>query len=139
MQVYGASHVYNYIPDYRNNRRLPPEEQIVIGLQVVTNPEYDSYQRATVLNARKLSPDKSQEVSERRFNELIKGKVKFIRGLEIVGHDGELDFDVLYRECPDIGKEVCRVVLSDQLLSEGEQKNFLPESDGASSAPAPTA
>lgn len=136
MLVNGKSHVYRYIPDFMGNRKLPEEEQIVIGLKVVPLAEFDNYQRTCMLNAKKMSVDKAQELNEKRFNELIRSKVCFIEGLEIAGHSGEIDFETLYAEVPDIAQEVIRVVMSTELLTAGEQKNFLPESDGASSAPA---
>lgn len=137
MEFEGIDHVYEYVPNYRDNRSLSKEEQIVIGLKVIPSAELDAYQRSAFLNGKKFTPDKAQEVNEKRYAEIIKSKVAYIRNLKIKGCDGEIDFDVLRKMGPpEIVNEILRAVLSTEILSEGEQKNFWRESDSVSSAPA---
>ena len=137
MKVHGKNHVYEYVPDFADNRKLPAEEQIVIGLSVVPLSEFDDYQRSCLIAGRKFSVDKAQELNEKRFHAMIDGKVHFVRGLELEGHEGkEITFDVLYNEVPELAGEIIQAVKSTEQLTAGEQKNFLPESDGVSSAPA---
>ena len=137
MKVHGKSHIYDYLPDFADNRKLSPQEQIVIGLSVVPLSEFDDYQRSCLITSRKFAVDKAQELNEKRFHAMIDAKVHFIRGLELDGYEGqEITFDILYHEVPELAGEIIQAVKSTEQLTAGEQKNFLPESDGPSSAPA---
>ena len=130
MKVNGKSHVYDYVPDYADNRKLPAEEQIVFGLTVVPMSEYDGYQKACLLNNKKFSVDKAQDLNQQRFHAIVESKFKFVRGLELEGHNGEITFQTIYDEVPELAGEIIQVVMSTEQLTAGEQKNFLPESDG---------
>jgi hypothetical protein len=136
MKVHGKTHVYQYVPEFFNNRKLDAEEQIVLGLKVVPLKEYDDYQRACMLTQKKFSVDKSQELNEKRFNALIEEKFVSCEGLEIDGRQGGITFQTIYEEIPELAQEIIKAVMSTEILTAGELKNFLPESDGASSAPA---
>lgn len=135
MKVYGRNHVYRYVPNFLDNRKLPKEriaEQIVVKLKVVSSPENDNYQRESITNSRTFAPDKASELNEARFHKLFNDKFIGVEGLEIEGFEGkELDFESFYSEAPpDIVTEVSRAILSSEVLTLGEQKNFVPESDG---------
>jgi len=124
MKVHGKSHIYDYIPDYAHNRKLSRDEQIVLKLKVVPLSEFDGYQRTCLANSKKFSADKSQELNEKRFHELIASKFVSCSGLEIEGHEGEITFETLYNEVPELASEVIKAVMSSEVLTEGEQKNF---------------
>lgn len=135
MKVYGKNHLYRYVPNFLNNRKLPKErraEQIVVRLRVISPPEEDAYQREALNNVRSVAPDKAQELNEARLHKLFAEKFDGVESLEIDGLEGkEIDFDTFYSEAPpDIVNEVLRVLRSSEALTAGEQKNFLPESDG---------
>ncbi len=138
MKVYSRNHTYRYVPNFLNNRKLPKEEQIVVRLRVISSPEDDAYQREAVNATRKFAPDKAQELNEARFNALVTEKFDGVEGLEIDGMEGKsLDYAAFYAEAPpEIVSEVVRAIRSTELLTLGEQKNFVPESDSSSSAPA---
>ena len=138
MKLPGRNHLYRYIPNYLNNRKLPAVEQLVVRLRAISAPEEDAYQRDAMKNSRMYSDDKSQELNEGRFRTLMLEKFDGLEGAEIEGFEGkEIDYDTFYAEAPaDVVSEVIKVVRSTQLLSLGEQKNFVPEPDSPSSAPA---
>lgn len=136
MKVYSKDHIYPYIPHFGGTRKLPKEEQLVIGLKVVTLEDFDGYQKICLFNSKKFSVEKATELNEKRYHELIKSKFVFCEGLEIEEHEGEIDFEAIYRHVPELAQEILEVVRSSEELTVGEQKNFLPEYDGPSSAPA---
>lgn len=141
MKVPNRNHIYRYVPNFLDNRRLPKErigEQIVVLLRVITVPEDDGYQREAMNNARTFAPDKAQELNETRMNKLLEEKFDGVENLEIDGLDGKpMDWATFYAEAPpEMVNEVLRAMRSIEALKAGEQKNFLPGSDGASSAPA---
>lgn len=131
MKVNGRNHVYRYVPNYLNNRQLPAAEQIVIKTKAITVPDSDAYQRDVLNNSRSFAPDKAQELNENRYNIMVSGKFLGVENLEIEGFEGkELDFDTFYNEAPaDIVNEYLKGLRSTEMLSAGEQKNFVPESD----------
>lgn len=142
MKVTNRNHIHRYVPSYSNNRRLPKErigEQVVVRLKVITAVEEDDYQRDALNNARQFSKDKAQELNEARLNKLYAEKFDGVENLEIEGLEGkELDFETFYAEAPpEMVNEILSALRSKEVLTVGEQKNFLPESDGLSSAPAP--
>lgn len=132
MKVYGRNHVYRYVPNFLNNRQLPPAEQIVLLLKTITAPEQDLYERDAYTNTRTYSADKAQELNEARLNKMFAEKFIGVEGLEIEGFEGKtLDFDTFYAEAPpEIVNDMLRAIRSGEILTAGEQKNFLPESDG---------
>jgi hypothetical protein len=132
MKVNSRTHIYRYVPNFLNNRQLPKDEQIVVKLNVISAPEEDVYQREALNNARTYAPDKAQELNEGRLNKLFAEKFLGVEGLEIDGLAGkDLDFAAFYAEAPpEIVNEILRVVRSGEALTAGEQKNFLPGSDG---------
>lgn len=139
MQVKSRNHIYHYVPDYRGNRKLSRDEQIVIDLEIIGMDDDDAYQRASLLATRKFSPEKAQELNEKRFRDLVAKKFHGVSGLEIEGCVLDLSvWDNFYAEAPrEIVAEVIQALRSTDVLTAGEQKNFLPESDGPLSAPAP--
>jgi len=135
MKVTSRTHIHRYTPNYLDNRMLPQsriDEQIVVNLRVIAAPEEDAYQREALENHRTYAPDKAQELNEARLNKLFKEKFVSVENLDIEGFEGkELDFDTFYAEAPpEIVNEVLRVIRSKEALTRGEQKNFVPESDG---------
>lgn len=135
MKVTSRNHIHHYVPNYLHNRHLTKAEageQIVVRLRVITALEEDSYQREALENARTYALDKAQELNEARLTKLFKEKFVGVDNLEIEGFEGkELDFDTFYAEAPpEIVNEVLRAIRSKEVLTLGEQKNFLPESDG---------
>ena len=143
MKVTNRKHIHRYVPNYMNNRRLPAEqisEQIVIRLRVITALEEDDFQRSAMDTVRTYAPDKAQELNEARLVKLYSEKFDGIEGLEIEGLEGcSLTYETFYAEAPpEMVNEVLRALRSKEVLTAGEQKNFLPVSDGLSSAPALT-
>jgi hypothetical protein len=141
VKVKNNRHVYRYVPDFKavvdgetvSNRRLPAEDQIVVKLTVITIDEDDANQRAMFLAMKKFSPDKAQELSEKRLNELLEKKFHGVEGLEVEGISNEdLNcWEGFRQEAPrSIVQDVIAALRSEEILSEGEQKNFLPGSDG---------
>lgn len=141
MKVKSASHIYQYVPDYKLvedseticNRKLPKDEQIVVKLSVITLDEDDANQRAMFLAMKKFSPDKATEITDIRLTELLEKKYHGCSGLEIDGvDDAELQtWGGFKKHAPrEITMDVIAAVRSTEQLSEGEQKNFVPESDG---------
>jgi len=131
VKINSRNHVYRYTPNYLNNRQLS-QDQIVVKLKVISAPEDDAYQREALHNTRMFAPDKAQELNEARLNKLIKEKFVGVEELEIDGlTDKEIDFDTFYAEAPpEMVNEVLRAIRSTEILTQGEQKNFLPEPDG---------
>jgi len=135
VKIYNRNHIYRYVPNYKNNRQLPKEqiaEQIVVRLRVISAPDEDACQVEAINNARMYAPDKAQEMNTARMHKLFAEKFDGIEGLEIEGLEGrELDFATFYAEAPpELVNEVLRSIRSGEALSAGEQKNFLPGSDG---------
>jgi hypothetical protein len=135
VKVNNRNHIYRYVPNYLDNRRLPIErisEQIVVRLRVIGAPDEDAYQTEALNNARMYAPDKAQELNTARMHKLFTEKFDGVEGLEIEGLEGrEMDFTTFYAEAPpELVNEVLRVLRSGEALSAGEQKNFLPGSDG---------
>ncbi|MDD2365174.1 MAG: hypothetical protein PHN84_03325 [Desulfuromonadaceae bacterium] len=132
MKVNSRNHVYRYTPNFLDNRQLPADQQIVISLRAVTSPDEDDYQREALANLRTFAPDKAQELNEARHRKLITEKFVCVEGLEIGGLEGKpLDYDTFYAEAPaEIVNEVLRAIRSVEMLTNGEQKNFLPVPDG---------
>ena len=135
MKVHNRNHIYRYVPNFLNNRQLTAaqkSDQIVVRLRAIAPPEEDAYQREALNNARQFAPDTAQEKNEARLNKLFAEKFDGVEGLEIDGLEGKVfDFDLFYNEAPgDIVNEVLRVIRSAEALTAGEQKNFLPGSDG---------
>jgi hypothetical protein len=143
MKITNRNHVHRYVPNYLDNRRLPKEritEQIVVLMKVINASEEDDFNRAALDDARQYAPDKAQELTENRLEKLYSEKFVGVEGLEIEGLEGkEFDYPTFYTEAPpEIVSEVLRAFRSKQVLTAGEQKNFVPVSDGPSSAPAQT-
>lgn len=138
MKVHGRNHIYRYVPNFMNNRQLPASEQIVVNLKSVAADEHDAYQHACLNATREYAPDKAQELNEARFGKLVQEKFVGVEGLEIEGLEGKpLDYATFYREAPQvIVNEVLRVIMSTELLTLGQQKNFVPESGSPSPTPA---
>lgn len=139
MKVRSHKHLYHFVPDYTlrdgetliSNRKLPKDEQIVIVMYSLTPDEENAIQRANIIAGRKFSPEKALEVNEKRFQDKLREKFACCCGLEIDGRDpGEIDFDTFMAEAPgEIISQFLTAVRSTETLSEGEQKNFVPESD----------
>ena len=125
MKLNSINHVYRYVPNFMDNRKLPKEEQIVFGLKVAPMPEQDAYQNQKALNFNgNFAPDKAQEENDRLLKDLVKSKLAFIENLDI---DDKLvtDLETAYREAPpELIAEVFRAVMSTAVLFLGEQKNF---------------
>jgi hypothetical protein len=134
-------HVYRYVPNCKvveggepiYNRRLPKDEQVVAKLSIITGPEDEALQRAAFLEMKKYSPDKAQELSEKRFAAKAAEHFHGVENLEVEGVDPKL-FETWEGFCEnaprDIRDEVILALRSREMLTDGEQKNFLPESDG---------
>lgn len=136
MKVKARNHVYETLPPFMNNRTLPRElwaERIIVGLTVATMPEQDAYQREIAAIRSDYALDKAQELIEEKAQEFMHKHFAWIKGLEIEGLAGELDYDTFYREAPpEIVAWVGRAITSTTELSLAERKNFEPESDSAS-------
>jgi len=132
VKIKGKNHIYETLPPFMGNRQLPKDEQIVIGLKVVSLPEQDAYQREAMAIRSDYALDKAQELVEEKSRDLVRGKFVSIEGLEIEGIDN-LDFDTFYNEAPpELVSWVVRAVMSTTELSLAERKNFLPESGSPS-------
>lgn len=142
MKVKSRNHVYECLPQFLDNRKLPADEQVVIGLKVVSQPERDDYQQDLLtirLNSEhNFAEDKAREMidqqSQERSMNLFRSKFCFVKGLEIEGFEGkELDFDTFYAEAPpELVNWATRTIMSTTELTLAERKNFLPGSDSAS-------
>lgn len=132
MKITNRNHIHRYTPNFLDNRRLPKErisEQIVVRMRVITALEEDDFQREAINNARMFAPDKAQELNETRINKLYTEKFDGVENLEIEGfEDKELDYPTFYAEAPpELVNEILRAFRSKEVLTTGEQKNFLPE------------
>jgi hypothetical protein len=137
MKLNSILHVYRYVPNFLDNRKLPAGEQLVIPLKVTPMPDQDAYNNQKQLNFSMFSPDKAQEENDRILKDLVKSKqAGEIEGAEFP--EGKVtDLVEFYKVgAPEIVAEVFRAVMSSTLLSMGEQKNFMPESGSPSGSPA---
>lgn len=132
MKISGRNHIYRALPPYLDNRKLPPEDQIVIGLTVAMMPEQDLYQREVMMVRSEYALDKAQELIEEKTLALVKKHFVECHGLIIEGinDDGRaLTFEEFYNEAPpELVNWVTRAVMSTTELSLAERKNFLPVS-----------
>lgn len=129
MEVYSKNHVYECLPPYLNNRQLPTDQQIVIGLKAVTFNDQNDLQKDIISIRTDFAIDKAAEKIEERNQELSKSKFKFIKNLNIEGIEGEIDFDIFIKEAPlELAKWVSMAIMSTEILTLAERKNFLPES-----------
>ena len=129
MKVYSKNHVYECLPPYLNNRQLPTDQQIVIGLKAVTFNDQNDLQKDIISIRTDFAIDKAAEKIEERNQELSKSKFKFIKNLNIEGIEGEIDFDAFIKEAPlELAKWVSMAIMSTEILTLAERKNFLPES-----------
>lgn len=129
MEVYNKNHVYECLPPYLNNRQLPPDQQIVIGLKAVTFNDQNDLQKDIISIRTDFAIDKAAEKIEERNQELSKSKFKFIKNLNIEGVEGEIDFDIFIKEAPlELAKWVSMAIMSTEILTLAERKNFSPES-----------
>jgi len=131
MQVKSRNHVYETLPPFMDNRTLPVDQQLVLGLKVVTSPEQDAYFNQLGFIRETYALDKAQELVKEKTKDLVRSKFSFIKGLEIEGiGEKALDFNTLYEEGPpELVAWITRVIMSTTELSHAERKNFLPESD----------
>jgi hypothetical protein len=134
MKVKSRKHVYRFVPDYTvmvdgkkvSNRQLPKEEQIVALIESISLDEDDAFQREMIIASKKFSPDKYQELSEKRQKDLVEKKFHGIEGLEVEGYTGSLEtWDACYEHAPrEIMGQIMAAMRSTEMLSAGEQKNF---------------
>lgn len=126
MKFHGPDYVYECLPPFRDNRNLPPEEQIVIGIKALFTPELDAFK----LESRRLMAHASStaeaEEAIGRFNlKMVGSKIVFIRGLHIEGVGEVTDFDTLFREAPlALVEWVVRAPLLLEELLRCEIRNF---------------
>lgn len=126
VKIKSRNHVYETLPPFMNNRQLPPEEQIVVGLKVVMLPEQDAFQREAMAIRSEYALDKAQELIEEASRNIVREKFVSIEGLQIEGFE-TLDFDTFYKEAPpELVGWVVRAVMSTTELSAAERKNFVP-------------
>lgn len=130
MKIKRKSHVYETLPPFLNNRKLPAAEQIVIGLKVATLPEQDDYRSVVSRFHSDFAVDKAEELQRDKTIEFVGSKFVFCEGLEIEGLEGPIDFKTFYQEAPpELVNWVIRAVMSTTELSQAERKNFVPQSD----------
>lgn len=113
MEFHSPEFVYECVPPVLNNERS--EEPVVVGLQVLTLPEQD----AEIMAQRGLGA----EAISRRTMALVKGKIKFIRGLKVDGQE-ITDFDSFYKLAPpELVSWVMSAIYRTSILSGAERKN----------------
>lgn len=101
MNFPGPNHVYECLPPFRNNRSLPPEEQIVIGIKAVYSPELDAFKlESRRIQASAGSATAAEEAIHRLNLKMVGSKIVSIRGLNIEGVGEVTDFETLFREAP---------------------------------------
>jgi hypothetical protein len=147
MKVHNSRHVYETLPPYLNNRVLPPEQQIVLGLTVVPASEQDAFSRDRERTFATFALDKAQEEVDKIHRQMVQRHYKFCRGLQIEGvnDDGrDLTLDELVADGPpEVVAWMSKAIHSTTELTLAERKNYLPgfvtPSASASAAPGPTA
>lgn len=126
MDFPGPDHVYECLPPFRNNRQLPPEEQIVIGIKALYSPELDAFRfDSRRIQANASSATAAEEAITRLNLKLVSSKIVFIRGLHIEGVGEVADFDTLFRTAPlALVEWVLRAPLLLEELQRSEVSNF---------------
>lgn len=141
MRFPSQKHIYRYVPNCKvveagisiYNRKLDKPDQVVVKLTIIGGGEDETLQRCAFLDMKKLNPEKAQELSEKRFTAVAAAHYHGVENLEIEGVDPSA-FETWEGFCDnaprDVREEVILALRSREMLTEGEQKNFLPESDG---------
>lgn len=126
MQFPGPNHVYECLPPFRNNRQLPPEEQIVIGIKPLRMPELDAFKiESRRIQITAASPAEAEEAINQLNLKMVESKVVFIRGLHINGLGQVTDFQTFFREAPlSLVEWVIRAPLLTEELMRSEHHNF---------------
>lgn len=129
MKIKSRNHVYECVPPFLDNRKLPESEQVVIGLKVVPMPEAEDFRQEMGRIAADYSVDKAAELQRDKTLELVGSKFAFVHGLEIEGisldENGGIPFKTFYDEAPpELVTWVCRAVMSTTELSMAERKNW---------------
>jgi hypothetical protein len=126
MKFFGRKHIFEYAPDFLGNRQSKAEEMFYAELRCVQTPEQDSYQRKiTEINSDYGRDVAAQMIEEETFN-MVRDHVGKLHNCEIDGVTVE-DWEAFYKDGPpELVRDISRAVLSNERLSRGERKNFLP-------------
>lgn len=120
------NHVYECLPPFRDNWRLPPGEQIVIGIKALRTPELDEFKLAAQrVRAAASSVIQADEEIAKLNLKMVAGKVAFIRGVHIGGIGEVTDFQTFFNEAPlALVEWVLRAPLSTEELMRCEVCNI---------------
>lgn len=134
MKVNKNGHVYDCLPPYFDNRILPEDEQFIVGLKAVGIGAIKALHKDIASIYSDYAIDEAHKLKEERTEELIKSKFVYVKGVEIDGHEGEIDYETLCKtdELAEIVSWISRVVMSGEELTKAERKNFLPVLPSAS-------
>jgi len=126
MNFPAPDHVYECIPPFRDNRQLPPDEQIVIGIKALRSPELDAFKvAAQQARASALTTAQAEEEIARLNLKLVSSKIVFIRNVHIEDLGEVTDFDTLFRVAPlALVEWVIRAPLSTEELMRSEKHKF---------------
>jgi hypothetical protein len=126
MNFHGPNHIYECLPPFRNNRQLPPEEQIIVGVKALFTPELDAFKlESRRIQAHAASAPAADEAIAQLNLKMIASKIVFIRGVCIDGIGEVTDFGTLFREAPlTLVEWVIRAPLSTEELLRSERHNF---------------
>ena len=134
MKINSNNHVYETLPNFRNNRQLPEEEQIIIELKPASKPDIDKLNvkisgiRAT--DHEIYPPEWKAEKIEDASREFVASKFVSIRGLEVEGVGEIKDFETFHKEAPpELVAWVAQAVMSAAELMAADRSNFT--SDGS--------
>ena len=135
MKLRAAKHIYTVLPNWRDNRSLPKGERIEIDLEGVSQEDMDALElKKAVIAADRARDEASRQIVE-ATKDLVRGKFKGIRGLEIEGVGEIHTFDEFYRHAPrELVDWVTGALFNTFILSEAQAKNFEPPAATASTS-----
>jgi hypothetical protein len=132
MDFRGPSHIYWVAPPTNGNLDAPAGEQVLIGLRCVTVPDLDAERIAISAMTQDHAQSKWAQLQADRTVALIAGKFAGAKNLTLAGAPVR-DWAHFYAEGPpEMVSWVCKAVMSCELLTEAEVKNFSPASVSAS-------
>jgi len=124
MNVDGFDHVYRVVPDWRGNKELPADEQIVFELKAVSQAAADELEIDEArISAKREETTKKFEMIQAARREIVKRHFVAVHNLVVAGKaiDGWEDF---YARGPKVLVGwVSQLVSNEDLLSEHDIKN----------------
>jgi hypothetical protein len=133
-KVNGKNHIYSAVPPYllpdgRNNRNLPAEEQIVIKTRAFTFLENDAASKNYALLRDEFETEEASKKYEEQLIALMRQKFVGIDNLEIDGIGFCSDFDTFLNEAPsELVFWFCVNIKSTEQMNAFDIKNLPPRS-----------